>query len=227
MPHRLSIGEAIDLDTAQSHYLMNVMRLKPGDPVRIFNETDGEFLGITQSQKAKTCTLSITECLRAPTPEAGPAIAFGLIKKPRQEFVIEKCTELGVQQFFPLVMDHCEVRSMNEKKTQQHIIAAAEQSERLTLPTLHSLQIFKDFIANTPGKIWVCLERQEATPLNQAIQKMTSQDVFMIGPEGGFSDREKEIMANLLQTHYINLGPNILRAETAAITCVATWLHKN
>lgn len=224
--HALRIGQVIEIDNPQNHYISNVLRLKVHQYLRIFNQENGEFLAEITGQSKKTTSVRLTETLRGPQNESGASIAFSLIKKQRQDFLIEKCTELGVKNFYPVLTDHCEVRKTNQEKLELQAIEAAEQCERLTLPKIENLQKLGAFLKGWHGTIYYGIEREKAPFVSQALSKASDSDIFLIGPEGGFSDKEKELLGKHSNAIGVNLGPNILRAETAAIMCASAWLLK-
>tara|TARA_R110002050_G_scaffold118195_2_gene235396 strand:- start:21927 stop:22649 length:723 start_codon:yes stop_codon:yes gene_type:complete len=223
----LGTGGIVEVSNNQNHYISNVLRMKIGNFLRVFNEQDGEFLSEIQSISKKTSSLLIKEQTRISEKRNGPTIAFSLIKKQRQDFLIEKCTELGIKTFQPIITDHSEVRNLNQEKLTLQIIEATEQCERLTIPFVENLEKLDDFINKSMGPIYYGLERSKAAAITEALKETTANDTFLIGPEGGFSTREKELLSQSSKTIAVNLGPNILRAETAAIACTTAWLFKN
>jgi len=223
----LEIGVEIDIDAYQNHYISNVLRLKPTQCLKTFNGSDGEFLAEISAQSKKATSIKITKSIRPQKNELGPTIAFSLIKKQRQDFLIEKCTELGVRNFQPILTDHCEVRKINQEKVKIQSIEASEQCERLTVPIIHNLLKLDSFLETQINPIYYCIEREDAPFIHQILDKTRGSDTFLIDPEGGFSEKEKALLEKKQNAVGLNLGFNILRAETAAITCAAAWLFKS
>ncbi len=194
------------------HYLCHVLRKNVGDVVRIFNGRDGEARARIETITKKSMTLYCESLLR-PQPGAPPlrALAFAPLKGPRLDILIEKAVELGVSDFYPLITRFTQHHKLNEPRIARHIIEAAEQSERMTIPVFHPLRSLEDFLKNPPASIFAALERGDFPRL----KPQQAPWCFLIGPEGGFSDDEK----NRIQatTQPVNLGETILRAETAAI----------
>jgi 16S rRNA (uracil1498-N3)-methyltransferase len=149
-----------------------------------------------------------------------------LIKKQRQDFLVEKCTELGVKNLQPILTDHCEVRKVNQEKIKLQTIEASEQCERLTIPNIQDLQKLDAFLNNAQGLVYYCIERETAPFIHKALGDLSDTDIFLIGPEGGFSEKEKHLLEENPNTVGVTLGPTILRAETAAIMCVTAWVYK-
>ncbi len=210
------------MDAEQSHYLNNVLRKKTGDVLRLFNGKDGEWLAEITSINKKSCLANITKQIKN-QPKTSPPINlfFSPIKKKRLDILIEKAVELGVTGLCPVLMNRTENRKFNEERTLLQIIEAAEQCERLTLPKLYTIQkLSSALLIPTTTPINVCLERCEQSKAlsSYSFNKGAS---FMVGPEGGFDNDEVEIILNTENIEIIDLGNTILRAETAAISCLS------
>lgn len=135
-------------------------------------------------------------------------------------FLIEKSVELGVTDFYPIISDHTENRKFNVDKLHRYMIEGAEQCERLTIPILHEAQSIDD-IATLDTPIHCAMERQD----KPFFAPNTNQDIAcLVGPEGGWSKREIELLLNAPNIAPVSLGTNILRAETAAICMLARLL---
>jgi 16S rRNA (uracil1498-N3)-methyltransferase len=170
----IASGSVIALDDDQTHYLKTVMRLRDGDVVRIFNGRNGEFASIWSQTGKKQSVLTVSDQLRS-VPELGvkPRIHlfFPPIKKDRLDWLIEKSVELGVTDLHPVLTDHVVVRDIKPDRMMRQIIEASEQCERLTVPILHDLMLFKDMM-NAPSsdiQLFVALERHDAPLLPQAL----------------------------------------------------------
>jgi len=216
----LNDGQIVTLDKNQSHYLTNVMRKKVGDFIRLFNSRDGEFLCAIDTISKKFATLRIDKKLRIYPPHLRRIhLFFAPLKKKRMDFVIEKCSELGVTDFHPIVTERTEVRSLKTERVEAQIIEACEQSERLDIPTLHHITPLATKITQwdeTP--IYAAIERHDAPPLWDI--SLPENAAFLIGPVGGFTQAEREMLINAQHIHPVSLGQNILRAETASIICM-------
>lgn len=212
----LSVGQSVILNADHCHYLLSVMRKDDGDKVRIFNGRDGDFVGSLVKTSKKSATLQIEERLR-PFHASYPRIHlyFAPIKKDRLVFLIEKAVELGVTDLHPVLTDHTENRNYKEDKMHAYIIEAAEQCERLDVPTLHAAMSFHDL---PNSRLYVALERADA-PL--FLPQKTDEISILIGPEGGWSAQEVESLQNNESVIAVSLGSNILRAETAALFMLA------
>jgi len=217
----IAIGEEINLLPAQMHYLGGVLRMKDGDSVRIFNGQDGEWMSSFHPQNKKVGCLTPTKNLRPqPSMSARVHLLFAPIKKQRMDFLVEKAVELGVTDFHPLLTQNTEVRKLNEERIHAQIIEAAEQCERLTLPKLHALDKLETACQHWAREVplLVGLERHDCLPIAEAKVQQHGSDVsFLVGPEGGFTQIESEMLCGLDHVTPVNLGDTILRAETAAL----------
>lgn len=203
----------IVLSPEQAHYLRHVMR----NPtlIHIFNETAGEWEGEVQYSKTHA-EIILQACVRPPQKRAKQSwLALSLIRPHLLHLSIEKATELGISHIQLLETDYTQVHRVNIEKLQKIAIEAVEQSEQMAPPQILAPCPFQNFLNNLPGEVEWCaaLERSHSAPLWTTIQPQHAYGVI-IGPEGGFSPRERDAMQSLTA---VSLGPTILRAETAAI----------
>ena len=215
---KLKTGTISRLSEKQSHYTKNVMRLKAGDKISLFNSQDGEW-DIRILDQGKIFTEFKVEKLSRPiSNEKNIWLAFSPIKKIPQDLMIQKTTELGIQKFIPLLCERSVVREINIKRTEKIITEACEQSNRITVPKIQELQMLDEFIKNFPddGKIVFCDINSQSKDLYNKLSKK-NPICILIGPEGDFSEEERQFITNYKNVISITLGKNILRAETAAI----------
>lgn len=214
-------GHDVVLGEAQTHYLKNVMRRKEGDAIRLFNSKHGEFLAEIRGLKKKETILSIERQIKKTAKKAQKIhLCFAPIAKQRQDWLIEKATELGVDSFQPVITQNTDIRSLKYERIQKQLIEASEQSERLDIPVFHDAISFEECLESTkkhPLKhsLLVCVERFDASPITRNIPE-TGDISVLIGPAGGFTDEEKHRIKEA-QAIPVHLGENILRCETAAI----------
>jgi 16S rRNA (uracil1498-N3)-methyltransferase len=144
--------------------------------------------------------------------------------------VIEKATELGISQISPVLTQRTTVRASAADKWQRWAIEAAEQCERLDVPLIDPLQPLPEVVAAISSPIYWAAERQEAPPLWSHLRAPSQHPVtLLIGPEGGFSPTEIEFLSGHPHIIPVNLGPRILRTETAVIVALAAvmmYIHK-
>ena len=145
---KLKTGTISRLSEKQSHYTKNVMRLKAGDKISLFNSHDGEW-DVEILDQGKIFTEFKVEKLSRPiVKEQDIWLAFSLIKKVPQDLMIQKTTELGIQKFIPLLCKRSVVREINIKRAEKIIVEASEQSNRITVPKIQELQRLDEFIKN-------------------------------------------------------------------------------
>ncbi len=205
------------------HYLKNVLRKKAGDYLRVFNGADGEWLASIEEIDKKSCDIALDKCLRHQDAKKPLLhLYFSPIKKQRMDFLIEKSVELGVTDLHPVLMARSVIRQINKERMKAQIIEAVEQCERLDIPKLHGIKNFSKLLAEHDFNIplYACLERESrANPISSYV--MRGDIGFIIGGEGGFDDNERAMIIENDKVTSINLGYNILRAETAAIVCLS------
>lgn len=198
-----------------------MLRRQPGDVLRIFNGQDGEWLGEITDLGKKGGAFILTERIKD-QPKAGPRrhLIFAPIKKQRLDILIEKAVELGVTDLHPALTNRTESRKINENRIHAQTIEAAEQCERLDVPVLHTMEPLMKKVTLWQGPpIFAALERTDAPAL--AAIDMSSDAAFLIGPEGGFDESEIGFLTAQESVRPVTLGRNILRAETAALACLA------
>lgn len=211
----------IDLDKSQSNYLINVMRFKENDKIRIFNGLKGEFLAKIIEANSKRSVLQIEEKIRNQINCSEIWLVFSPLKNHRTDFIIEKATELGISKFIPVIFDRSIVKDINIDKARSNIIQAAEQSERLNLPEITQIINLDNFISSlVPGQklIYMYEQEQQNSLLSLKNSKISSPIIIVIGPEGGLTIREIRILSEVGEG--VHLGPRILRADTAALVSI-------
>jgi 16S rRNA (uracil1498-N3)-methyltransferase len=215
----LAPGETPLLEAPQAHYLGAVMRRRAGDEVVVFNGRDGEFLARIAALSAKGGRLALERPLRPQSPEPGPWLAFALIKRAACELLVQKATELGAERLLPFRAERSVAGSANPIRLAAIVTEAAEQSERLTRPGIAASTTLADLLAAWPPArpLFAAIERRAAPPLRPS----AGPSGLLVGPEGGFTDRELDLLARSPFVRPASLGPRILRAETAAIAGLA------
>lgn len=212
-------GEITTLGEENTHYLKNVLRRKDQSEIRVFNGRDGEFLAKLDFSDRKIARIKIGQNIRAQKQRLSDIhLVFALIKKDRMDFMIEKAVELGVTHFHPVVTRQTVIRDLNLSRLERQICEAAEQCERLDQPALNPLLKIEELLKDWPDHIplYAAIERVDA-PYIAAIALEAGPHALLIGPEGGFSDEEKDFLSHNEKIKSVNLGPQILRAETAAL----------
>lgn len=210
----------LPLEEGQVHYLRTVLRKNVGDLVRVFNGADGEWLCAIQKLEKREGVITAQKCLRVQkTNQSNIHLYFAPIRKHRLDILIEKAVELGVSEFHPVITNRTENRNFNKERLQAQIFEAAEQCERLEIPQLHTPVTLAAALKEGRGfPLYAALERGDAPPLSA--QRIEGDAGFLIGPEGGFDEEEMQAILSAAVTP-ITLGEAVLRAETAAILCLA------
>lgn len=219
----LRSGQVAELDPGPAHKLRAVLRARVGDDVLLFNGRDGEWRA-TLEELGKTG--AVAKCVvqtRPQPPEPGPWLAFAPLKKDQLDMVVEKAVELGAERLIPVLTRRTETRRLKTERLSQQIIDAAEQCERLTLPSLADPVELNALLAAWPEerKLLVAAERSGARPLAEALSGQSGPFGVLIGPEGGFEYGELDAVLKHPISIPVSLGPRILRAETAAIAALA------
>ena len=214
----------VELDRAQAHYLLDVMRGKAGERVLLFNGRDGEWLATIVRAERRRCALEVVEQTRIQSPEDGPTLLFAPIKKSKLDLLVEKATELGVSSLIPVQTRRSVVDRVNVERLRAITIEAAEQCGRLTLPEILDLRSLDQVLESWPvdHPLYVGDETGGGRPILNAIDT-EKPAAFLIGPEGGFDPTEMEGLGNHPSVKSIDLGSNILRAETAGLMVLSCW----
>ncbi len=223
----LAEGGMAEIDAAQTHRLRHVLRLGPGAAVAGFNARDGEFHCRVAELGRNSGSLAIEARLRAPEPEADLWLLFAPIKRLRLDWLIEKGTELGVSVFIPVMTERTLAERLNRERLAAHAIAAVEQSERLSVPEIRAAERLSKLLSDwdSSRSLVVCDETGGGEPIADAVGKLPpgGPAALLIGPEGGFTQRELDAFADLPFVTRVGLGPRVLRAETAALAALAAF----
>lgn len=219
----LKSAEIVPLNEDQVHYLRNVLRQGPGDTLTVFNGTDGEWSAQIHHLTKSRGDVTILEQIRPPLQTPFVGLIFAPLKHDPLLYLIEKCTELGVSCLQPALMERSVVHKFNQDKMQRNTIEASQQCERLAVPDVKEILPLRTILTKLSQtsdsvELIVCQERGQPGFIAQVLRTIsTDKNVyFLIGPEGGLSADELDILATFPFVHFCNLGPNILRAETAA-----------
>ena len=208
-------GTDFALAESQAHYLANVMRLAVGDTLRVFNGLAGEWRACVTKISRRTAMLAAQIQTRPATPEPDAWLCFALLKRQKTDLVVEKATELGVAVIQPIITARTNADHVNLERLRAIAIEAAEQCERLLVPEIRPPRKLAELLRAWPERqLYIADERRTASLLSTT----PAPSALMIGPEGGFTDRELEDIAQQVPTATrVALGRRILRAETAAI----------
>jgi 16S rRNA (uracil1498-N3)-methyltransferase len=215
----LAAGAQIAATAAQAHHLGVVMRRAIGDPVVLFNGSDGEWAARIVKLRRGAAGFVADEMLRPQAPEPDLWLAFALLKRDATDLVVQKATELGVAALHPVLTARTNVQRVNLARFHAIATEAAEQSERLTVPAIHEPRPLAVLLQSWPAgrRLVVAAERAAAPP----IVPTREPAALLVGPEGGFAPTELDALRQHPLVTIVSLGPRILRAETAAIAGLA------
>jgi 16S rRNA (uracil1498-N3)-methyltransferase len=226
LPHDLAPGAELSLDAGQSRYLAAVMRLSVGDELLAFNGRDGEWRARVASVGKRAVTLRAEAQARPQATGPDLDLVIALVKRARLETVVEKAAELGARRVRPVITERTNADHARVDRLQAIAVEAAEQTGRLDVPdVLEPAKLEKLIEAWEPGRrLLFCDEAGDASPALQALEDQAGAPwAILIGPEGGFSPRERQILRSLNFATPATLGPRILRADTAAISALTLW----
>lgn len=218
----LGEGAAIELDANQAHYLGNVMRLKAGDEALLFDGASGEWAARVTETGRKRVMLAVER--RTGQQEAVPDLwlAFAPVKRAQTDWLVEKATELGVGRLLPVTTRRTIVERVKLDRLQAIAIEAAEQCNRTTVPEIAEPQSLPAFLKAHSGRALYFADEGGGAPAAEAFKPGPA--TILTGPEGGFAEEERAAIRAEPDAIPISLGPRILRAETAALAAVTTWM---
>lgn len=220
----LALGATITLPPPQSYYLAQVMRRQPGDVVRLFDGTNGEWAARVASVGKKAVVVSL-EHQSAPQ-EAVPDLwlCAAPLKRGRIDWVGEKACELGVARFVPVITRRTIVDKLNLDRLRAHMIEAAEQCGRTALPDMAEPLSLAALLKDWPtGRTLIFADEGGGEALAALCARAPAPAAILIGPEGGFTPEERAAIRAMPDALAASLGPRILRADTAAVAAVAVW----
>lgn len=228
--HALPGSGVVTLGKEQSHYLANVMRLKVGATITVFNGSDGEWQTTVSEVHKKAVSLTVDTQTRAQESEPDLWLAFAPIKKGRLDFMVQKATEMGVSHMIPMMTSYTNVDRVKEDRLRANALEAAEQCDRLNVPTVADAAKLENILANWPDERMMMFCDEDLSG-RSALDALAASDSkanvkpwgILIGPEGGFSDEERIKIKAHKNCVVVSLGPRILRADTAAIAALSLW----
>jgi 16S rRNA (uracil1498-N3)-methyltransferase len=223
VPETLAADARVIADGAGANYLANVLRLRPGAEVKLFDDRTGEWLARIEDSGRKRVELTVLRQLRPREPVPDFWLLFAPLKRAPIDWLVEKATELGVARLQPVLTARTVVDKVKDERLQAAIVEAAEQCERTALPELLEPVKLAARLQSWPSeRALLFADETGGTPMLDAV--VPGPAALLIGPEGGFTDEERAGIRALPQARPVALGPRILRAETAAIAATALWM---
>ena len=218
-PKSLSINLKDKLDKSQSHYISKVMRIKESEVFSLFN-SNGEWEAKILNISKNLVEFNITKQLRQKEYPKELWLAFSPIKSNYFNFMIQKATELGVTKFLPIIFDRTVVRKINKERLEKVIIEAAEQSNRINVPSIEEPKSLKKFLDDKKMDLIFTDLNSKTNKLD--LKKLTNYPIcIIVGPEGDFSETEREEILSYNGVQVIKINENILRSETAVISALS------
>ncbi len=220
----LAEGADIALGEEQTNYLIRVLRLSAGDEIAVFNGREGEHAAAIAEAGKRRCALTVGRQLRA--QETGPDIdyLFAPLKRSRLDYMVQKATELGVRRLRPVTTTHTQVERINLERMRANAIEAAEQCGVLWVPQVLAPVTLEDVLAGWDAArrlIFADEASDGANPITTLSALTRGPLAVLVGPEGGFSEAERQRLRALPFVTVISLGPRIMRADTAAVAVLA------
>ncbi|WP_230976905.1 16S rRNA (uracil(1498)-N(3))-methyltransferase [Acetobacter garciniae] len=222
-------GATCAMQADHARYLGTVLRRQPGDEVRLFNAVAGEWRASIVHIRKDRGEFRLERPLRAPSPVPGLKLAFALLKRDATDLVLRMGTELGVSEFLPVMTERTNTHRINPQRLCAIATEAAEQCERLDVPHVAQPQSLAALLGGWPqtSRLFTAMERMDMReggadrtglhPLRDA----QPGDGLLVGPEGGLSEAECQLLLNRPFVVPVSLGPLILRADTAVAAGLA------
>ncbi len=223
--HPLGQGQTVPLTRDQAHYLFGVMRLGAGDAVLLFNGRNGEWRCTVVEAGKRGGLLRAEERTLEQQMPPDLWLLFAPIKKARTDFIVEKAAEMGARMICPVQTDFTNAERIRQDRLQAHAVEAAEQCGGTFVPEVCGLQKLGQVLANWPEdrQLMFCDEALAGRSSALTGGLARAPWAILIGPEGGFSETERNRLHTLPFAHAISLGPRILRADTAAVAAMTVW----
>ena len=209
------------LSKEHTHYLTNVMRLKRGSNVNLFNK-DGEWLSEIVFLDRDRVEVKFLNKTKESSKSTNVELAICLVKKTSMEIILQKATELGIAKIIPIISERTEVKDLNIERARKIVVEATEQSNQLNVPDIEEPQKLKDFINSLDSNtsLFFADINTEKKIDNKIIEK-SKKISLLIGPEGDFSPNEREMILAKDNAISFSISRNILRTETAVISALS------
>ncbi|HXT06362.1 MAG TPA: 16S rRNA (uracil(1498)-N(3))-methyltransferase [Roseiarcus sp.] len=221
----LACGRVVTLAADAANYLVNVLRLKPGARVLVFNGRDGEFAAALAGEGRKRAQLVIGERVRAQEQPPPVDYLFAPLKHARLDYMAQKAVEMGARSLRPVLTRRTQAARVNLERLAANAREACEQCGILWRPEVFAPQPLSAALAQWPADhllVFCDEDAAVANPLAALAAAPPAPGVgLLIGPEGGFDDDERAQIGRLPRVLRLSLGPRILRADTAAVAALA------
>ena len=220
LPVQIVSTSKIQLEKADIHYLLNVMKVKNQEEINIFNEHDGEWISQVHISSRHDVFLLPIKNIKKHATTSKVILAFALLKRQNNSLVVQKATELNVREIYPMLTERTIVKTVNIEKLKLIAKEATEQCGRLDIPKIHPILKMSEVVKKSKhSNIIFCNSQQESEHILELQTKLDCEkdSIVLIGPEGGFSHTELTHLSSVENVFNVNLGELTLRAETAVI----------
>ena len=219
----LENGREITLAAEQSHYLANVLRMTPGDTLRVFNNENGEVLAYITAIAKKAVSLRCERQMIAVSPPPDIDYVFAPLKHQRLDYLVQKATELGARRLQPMITARTIADRVNLNRMKANVVEAAEQCNLVYVPDVLEPQSFAALMKTWDQKrcIIFCDETANLENPIAVLSKQQLPAAVFVGPEGGFTEEERTLLKSMPKVAAISLGPRIMRADTAAVAAMS------
>lgn len=220
----LAAGAPVVLPDGAAHYLLNVMRLRADDEVRLFDDRSGEWRATLADVTRKRASAVPVELLQPREVVPDLWLCAAPIKKARGDWVAEKACELGVARFVPVITRRTVVDHPRLDRLRAHMVEAAEQCGRTALPILDEATTLERLLSRWPDdRALIFADEEGGAPFADLAARIAAPAAILIGPEGGFDAAERAMLVAHPKAVRVSLGPRVLRADTAAVAAVSVW----
>ncbi len=222
----LTVGDKINLETKQSHYLKTVMRCKINEKILVFDNYTGEYTAEIVNFNKRSIDIEILEKTKPRCVPGDVWLIFCPLKKTRTDFLIEKSSEIGLRKFLPTLSNKTQTKTVSLYRSRKNIVEAVEQCGGTFIPEILPISSLAEVIEELPeDRILIfCDESLESRNIKECLLLERPEKVaILVGPEGGFSDSERKLLRAKKNILPVSLGNRILRAETAAIVALTMW----
>ena len=225
VPQPLSAGAAVLPTLDQSRYLTQVMRLKAGDALLVFNGVDGEWRCVVAEVLKKGVVLRAEEPVRAQSTVRDVHLLIAVVKKAALEFAVEKATELGAARIGLVTTRRTQGDRVRMDRLEAIAVESAEQTGRLDVPAIDLPEKLDALLDGWDAgrRLMFCDETGGAPAMAALTEAGGGAWAILIGPEGGFAPEERARLRALPFTTAVSLGPRVLRADTAATAALTLW----
>ena len=226
----LDEGSTYQLEEKYYIHLIRVMRLNIGSEIALFNPNSGEWKAVIKKINKQNIIAEVLEKISSSFVEPNISLLFSPIKNLNSEAIIRQSTELGVRNIYPTFFQRTVIKKINLSKFSSYSIGAAQQCGRMSIPTLDNYQKLDQRI-DLLSKCHVLMfdENLQGDPIqkiNSSISDNKTEIIVIIGPEGGFEEKERQMISKNSKTFQnISLGPRILKADTAVIAALSLTFH--